>query len=862
MLTAIIGLITSASSLFGAAVTVPDNAVDILSEKSNWRWNTYLKSPTISIEEMKVAGKTVDAPVPFKGKQVVPPYLSVDHINGILPPKNWQATEYDDSTWPRAELTKIEHAAFSKRFSTMSVRLRGKFSVKNPASVKALYLNMKFYGGVVVYINGKEVSRLYLPKGELKLDTLADQYPQDAQIGVNGIPIPSARFRRKLTKKDPDLKAKLDAQAESRWRKMETIKIPANILKSGVNVLAIEVRRSHYPALAKKGWFKGGKGAWGLPSWVPVNLSEVSLKAVGGDIISGNSRPSGMQVWTEDRNVRITFKDFGNPAEDIAPIKITGAQNGTFSGQIVVSSDKEIKGLKVQASALKAAKGTAIISKANTKLLYAVADVEYYGTPKWFNALESKPIKNIAIDKKYASAVQPITVQVSIPKDARAGDYNGVITISATGEKPVKVPISLHVANWTIPDPKDYKTYIGLYQSPTTISMQYKVPMWSEEHWELLEKSFALLSRAGNKMVNIPVVDKTQFGNEDSYIFWIKQPNGSYKYDFSVFDRYMKLVVKYCGPQDNVVMQIWHASGWHARKSDQENTVTVIDAKTGERSHMQVPTFDTEEALAFWKPLLTELKARLTKMDMPDAMCIGILSDSTAPSPVFEMFDKAMPPVSKWHRGNHTANRSPEPYKADKGGGLVVLHEYCYGLGLPDADKELPEFWNLRNKPATAYERISGHESKMPLSWYRCSATKALLFQTRGVGRACLDFWGVEKGKWIYNRYPRSTCTQRRPSLKKMTWAGPDGAATTIRYETFLEGIQDAEALIYVSKAISQNAKKLGPKLVQECKATISDTIRYQPYNRDRLPLRPYYYGWQNVSARMYECAAKIKQKL
>ncbi len=35
------------------------------------------------------------------------------------------------------------------------------------------------------------------------------------------------------------------------------------------------------------------------------------------------------------------------------------------------------------------------------------------------------------------------------------------------------------------------------------------------------------------------VVDKTQFGNDDGMICWVKKPDGSFSHDFKVFDRYL-----------------------------------------------------------------------------------------------------------------------------------------------------------------------------------------------------------------------------------------------------------------------------------------------------------------------------------
>ena len=50
-----------------------------------------------------------------------------------------------------------------------------------------------------------------------------------------------------------------------------------------------------------------------------------------------------------------------------------------------------------------------------------------------------------------------------------------------------------------------------------------------------------------------------------------------------------------------------------------------------------------------------------------------------------------------------------------------------------------------------------------------------------------------------------------------MTWAGPHGAETTLRYEAFCEGIQYAEAMIAVSEALDKKQESLGRERTRHC---------------------------------------------
>ena len=181
-------------------------------------------------------------------------------------------------------------------------------------------------------------------------------------------------------------------------------------------------------------------------------------------------------------------------------------------------------------------------------------------------------------------AVEEVWVLVRVPAAATAGDYTGTLAIAAGGQKLADAPLRLHVADWKLPDPKDFHTFVGLYQSPDTLAMKYKVPQWSEKHWALLEKSMDLLGQLGNKLVHVNVVDKTKWGNDDGMVTWIKKDDGSFDYDYSVVERYLRTVRKHMGVPRFVVLNVYNPGGWMPAKPLQENTVTVLDRKTGQAS--------------------------------------------------------------------------------------------------------------------------------------------------------------------------------------------------------------------------------------------------------------------------------------
>jgi len=842
--------------------------VDILSPESYWRWFLTLRKPIIPVAALKTAGQDATAPKLLTGRVVPPPYNTVDHQDSPTSPASWEGPAFDDFGWPRSRLSWLRSNAFG-RFSSAALCLRGKFQVTDPGAVQGLFLTVKYYGGVRILLNGREVARQHLPAGELAADTPADLYPSDVYVDDKGAIVPMGDHEYSWNSIPADVRKDAEARRARRTRVLGPVKLPADAVRRGENVIAVEVRRSEYPFVALR-WFKGAEGRT-KPFWVPMNLFGLRLQAAGAGVAPNVARPKGLQVWSENTNDRISVLDYGDSGEGLRPVRIVGARNGSFCGQFVIGSDQAFKDPKVTVGDVKAARGNGVIPASKVTLLFALPDISFYGMPTWFDALQLEPPAEVAVAKG-GGALLPALVRIAVPRDTPAGDYRGEAVVSVTGSDPVKVPLELSVADWVVPDPKDYRTYVGVYQSPTSLAMQYNVKEWSEDHWKLMEKSFALLARAGNRLVNIPVSDRTQFGNDDGMVYWICKPDGSFTCDFKVFDRFMDLAQKHFGTLDFVTLHVWHSGGWETRKADQENTVTVIDEQTGERRHMQVPVFGTEESRKFWKPFLEAVHERLAERGMEKAMTLGILSDGTAPPEVFKAFDEITPGGAKWMRGCHSGTYSEKPDPL-RGGGVTVLHEFCYGTPL-DRAKPLAPYWKQRWWPGTDYERISGHDRFAALSWYRETGMTSLMRRTRGVGRICLDFFdvlarksagggGVGSERSIYNRWPHSSCAQREPSLKKMAWAGPDGPATTFRYEAFCEGIQYAEALVVVSEALDTQAAALGAERTEEYRRLLTDMWRREVrcLSGPSAPLRPNHEGWQDLTRRLLDAAGEVARR-
>ena len=80
------------------------------------------------------------------------------------------------------------------------------------------------------------------------------------------------------------------------------------------------------------------------------------------------------------------------------------------------------------------------------------------------------------------------------------------------------------------------------------IAWYYKVEPWSEEHKVLLKKHLQLYADAGGKYITTYAVHSPWSDNsymiEGAMIDWVKKKNGSWKFDYTIFDQYVQLAME------------------------------------------------------------------------------------------------------------------------------------------------------------------------------------------------------------------------------------------------------------------------------------------------------------------------------
>jgi len=800
-----------------------------------------------------------------------------DFILRHVPPKGWREPEFDDSGWARLR----GPFGMGRFLNSPTIHLRGKFRVTDPAAVTPLKLTATFQGGMIAYLNGREFARSHIAQGEIKPETPAQDYPLKAFINEKG----HLLKRRGLKyKKGPD-----HDRYTLRDRRI-TVDVPSNLLKKGVNVLALEIHRAPAPEVFYTGKyfqrrliFKLGhlrKHAW----WSRCGL--VSLNLTGGKtegIIPNTGSPEGLRVWNRSLMSMVRLDEYEDVCEPLRPVKISGVRNGAFSGQVVISSSKPIKNLKISVSDLTGPQKS-VLPSSTVQVRYAMQPQGggRRGAPS-FHGLEEYPLKEVPVHKDKSgkirySAMQPIWITVRVPRNAQAGRYRGSVTLSADKEDDVVVPLDLRVFAWTMPDPSAFETHIDFAQSPETIAMKYNVPLWSKEHFDLIGRSLKFLGAVGNKTLYITMIRRTLFGNEHGMVRFIKKADNTYEPDLSIAEKYVDLAIEHMGKIPVVCLYCWESKGAQgaleyqklARK-DREILFTALDPDTGALTEAVGPEWGTPECEAFWKPAIEGMRRIMEERGMADSMMMGLCGDRQPTDQAMKALEAGAPGI-KWVM--HAHNRKEKlPGDRDVGYGCAI-----WGVGAMTHDPEVRRGYGWKESFRMAYIPRGlfrlGHGNvvaqRLSLETWLAARGRNNDRGVRGLGHLCADFWPVLKSKrgmrsMTAGRYPESDWEALRMDIMGhyILVPGSRGAVATVSYEALRENIQECQARIFIEKALldKDQRSRIGEELAAKAQALLDQRIRNGLKRSDYRGV----FAVSNLSElneKLYEAAAEVSKKV
>lgn len=903
--------------------------INLLGAGSEWKKKHVLFPFKVSEKAAKVAGLPTEpasrAKLLEKSRKMGRSTFKWGKFTPEKPPQNWMQKDFDDGDWLSAKGMEFDKGGYgiNPHWSLVVARasndyipeigliaMRGRFVIKDAAKVKNLSLNLTYRGGFVVYLNGEELARRSMPEGKIEHDTPSDDYPIEAfLIEDNGKTRPHDWYRHR----DP----KFHTNWQKRERKSGDIAIDSKKLVDGVNVIALELHRADYPVV--------GKSKKGYIGFATVGLSEFFLKAQTprDNVITACDRPEAFQVRNADTWQAVTDTHMGNPAQELRPIQIAAAMNGSFSGQVIVSSTKAIENLKVTASTLTGSAGT--IEADRVTVRYGALNPTRGAGFSWFTGLKSQrfdllldtapakvDVRKTSAPPKYQNkfrnalglpveprpaAIIPVWLTVEVPADTSAGLYKGAISISAVGQEPTRVPVEVNVSDWRLPDVKDYTPPYFIYQSPESLAECYGVTKWSEEHWRLIERSLKLLGEFGNGGIILTLMAQTCMGNSEGMVIWEAQEDGSYKHDYTVLDRYLKTAMKYQIPERLKVvgLYVWGYELLQKPKinpraplwNNQLGRITVRGLD-GRKTNAILPRYGTPEAEAIWRPVLQAIKKKLEAYNAADKLMLGMGGDSSANPRQMKMLMKILP-GTPWWRESHFDKVSLPADGDDRTKTVPVgCNSIVWGGAIPNPDKKRLYGWKYNprhiilnfNRPGTICVALNG----FPSPWkYRMWMESTITCGRNGNGRVGGDFfkfgkeivlkeWKGKKrgsthvggsGGTLFGRYPDSSVGQigLGNSTTDLLGPGKEGPVTTVRFENARMGNQEAEARIFIEKAIL--AKAIPADLAERCQAHLdkrANALRMNMLTRNGNDLGSI--AWRRSARQLYDLAGEVAKAM
>lgn len=490
--------------------------------------------------------------------------------------------------------------------------------------------------------------------------------------------------------------------------------------------------------------------------------------------------------------------------------KGTGWKGERLNAVVLVWSPDTLQQVRFILKDLKNDKGS-VLSKSNLQVNmvryvissypYGAKDVTCGASP--YKNLYLMPDRFEAFDRFNVPgrSVRPVWISLNIPAGTEAGNYDGTIEVKAVNYTST-LHLKVAVQNQLLPMPHEWKHHLDLWQNPWVVAWENHLKPWSEEHMLLLKKHLKLYADAGGKYittyaVNSPWSDNS-YMNEGGMINWLKRIDGSWKFDYNIFDKYVQLAMS-VGIDKAITVYTPVPGGYRFNYTDE---------KTGNVVYVSWPP-DSKDFKSFWQIFLTDLKKHLEQKGWFEKTYIGINENP---------LDETLSPI-KVVKGN-----SPKwkiTYAGDWHKELEnLLDDYCFLYG-KESDLEAVNrraskgftttYYNCCNPPVPNNFVFSPPIEGRWLGWYT-TAHKYNGFL-----------------RWAYDAWPADPMRDAR----HVSWPSGDyyiiypGGTSCIRFEKLREGIVDFEKIRIIrekaARSSDESVRTLMKKLDEHLKTFLAE---------------------------------------
>lgn len=407
-------------------------------------------------------------------------------------------------------------------------------------------------------------------------------------------------------------------------------------------------------------------------------------------------------------------------------------------------------------------------------------------------------------------SARPLWLSIDIPANTEAGLYKGTLTVQSSTET-AQLKIHLKVQNQVLPEPKDWKHRLDLWQNPWVVAWTNHLEPWSEEHKVLLKQHLKHYAEAGGTYITTYAVHSPWSDNsfmiEGGMIEWIRKANNTWDFDYKIFDEYVQLAME-CGVTEAIT--IYTAIPWG-------NRFRYMDESTGNYVYTSWEP-GTPEFVKHWHIFLTDLKKHLEQKGWFDITFIGINEN---PMPQTLAAIKATKDHSRDWKITYAGNWHKEL------DGLLDDYSYLYG-----------------NEPTLQEQKARNERGALTTFYVCCNPPypNNFLFSPPIEGR-WISWYTAARGyngflRWAYDAWPEDPNRDGRHG----SWAAGDcfliypGGHSGIRFEKLREGIVDFEKIrILREKAVEYSADSKVNRLISQLNAHMSVFVNEKDFNESKI---------------------------
>lgn len=495
---------------------------------------------------------------------------------------------------------------------------------------------------------------------------------------------------------------------------------------------------------------------------------------------------------------------------------VKGWKGERVSAQLLLWSTSAINSVSVEIGDFRAAKLPEI--KANTAqarfVRYVMTD-EFgpgcgYRKPQDFaSSLSPDMLDDLDTYDIRGKEVRPVWVTVDIPRDSESGIYRAAVTVKSGERKIEDLVLELEVVDELLPEVGQWTFHLDQWQHPSAVARTEGLTMWSETHFAALKPVMKRLADAGQKVITATLnKDPWNVQTLDPYadmIIWKKKKDGSWQYDYTVFDRWVTLMMDLgvkkmincysIVPWNNIIHYKDEASG----------KFIDVEAKPGTAVFEEI-----------WAPFLTSFAAHLKAKGWLEITNIAM--DEREPAQMeaaFALVKKIAPELGVSYADNQkTYKKFPDSEDISLASGHPfskedLINRRARGLNSTFyvyCGNSFPNQFTFSDPAESTY-----------LAWYALAA----------------GFDGVLH--WAYNSWVETPLQDSR----FRTWPAGDTYIvypqnrSSVRFERMLEGIQDYEKVQVLRKKWESSNEKEKMNRLNKAIEKLDNPTRTATWNED-----------------------------